>query len=236
MKPLIITNWKMNLTFNEAATLAKLISEHDDHYRLIIAPPTPYIAYLAQIYKKLKFCAQDISTRSAFGSYTGENSAKCFKSCDINYSLIGHSERRSLFGETNIVARAKAEICIDNKITPIICIGETEKVRQSGHYKEFLLNQLEESTPETDKPIIVAYEPVWAIGTKITPTIEEIGEIAQLIKTKKQSLVAKTLQLVYGGSVNSENYKNIINIKDISGVLVGSASLDKDELLKILNS
>jgi triosephosphate isomerase len=236
MKPLIITNWKMNLTFNEASDLTKSISSHEDHHRLIIAPPTPYIAYLAQIYKKLNFCAQDVSTRSAFGPYTGENSAKCFKSCNVNYSLIGHSERRSLFGESNTTVRTKAEICLDNKITPIICIGETEKERNSGNYEEFLLKQLNESTPDTDKTIIIAYEPVWAIGTNNTPTIEEISKITELIRTNKQSIVAKSLQIVYGGSVNSKNYKSITAIKDIGGVLLGGASLNKDELFRILNS
>ena len=236
MKPLIIANWKMNLTFSEASTLAKSMSDYNDHHRLIIAPPTPYIAYLAQTYPQLNFCAQDVSTRSSFGSYTGENSAKCFKSCDINYSLIGHSERRSLCGETNETVRTKVQICLDNKITPIICIGESAQLRQRKRYKEFLLNQLGESIPETDKPIIIAYEPVWAVGTKITPTIEKISEIIQLIKTKNQTLLAKNLQLVYGGSVNSENYQDIANIKDISGVLIGTASLNKNELFKILNS
>ncbi|NBU53397.1 MAG: triosephosphate isomerase, partial [Alphaproteobacteria bacterium] len=138
--------------------------------------------------------------------------------------------------ETNGIVRKKAEVCIENQITPIICIGESEALRNSGSYKEFLLTQLEESLPKTDKRMIVAYEPVWAIGTQITPTIDQISEVAELIKTKYQSIVAKTMQLVYGGSVNSENCKDIINIKDISGILVGGASLNKDKLFKILNS
>lgn len=236
MKPLIITNWKMNLTFNEASDLSKSISSHEDHHRLVIAPPTPYIAYLSQIYRKLNFCAQDVSTRGAFGPYTGENSAKCFKSCNVSYSLIGHSERRSLFGESNATVRRKAEICLENKIIPIICIGETEKERQSQNYKEFLLKQLNESVPETEKPIIIAYEPVWAIGTNITPSTDEINEVTELIKNNEQTMIAKSLQIVYGGSVNSKNYKSITTIKNINGVLVGGASLDKEELFKMLNS
>jgi triosephosphate isomerase len=237
MKPLIIANWKMNLTFHEASELTKSMSNNENHHRLIIAPPTPYIAYLVQIYKKLNFCAQDVSTRSTFGPYTGENSAKCFKSCNVNYALIGHSERRYLLGENNIIVRTKAEICINNKITPIICIGETEKERTSGHYEEFLLQQLKDSIPETDKPLIIAYEPVWAIGTNNTPTIEEISKIIQLIRenNNKQSVIAKSLQIVYGGSVNSKNYKDIAAIKNIDGVLLGGASLDKEELSRILN-
>ena len=236
MEQLIIANWKMNLTFKEASNLTRFLSEHNNCHKLIIASPTPYIAYLAQNYQQLSFCAQDVSVKNAFGSYTGESSAKFFKSCGVNYSLIGHSERRTLFGETNGIIRKKAEVCIENQITPIICIGESEALRNSGSYKEFLLTQLEESLPKTDKRMIIAYEPVWAIGTQITPTIEQITEVAELIKTKYQSIVAKTMQLVYGGSVNSENCKDIINIKDISGILVGGASLNKDKLFKILNS
>ncbi len=235
MKSLIIANWKMNLTLTQAASLARSMSEFNNYHQLIIAPPAPYVAYLAQAYPKLNFCAQDVSARSGFGPYTGEISAQIFKSCDVNYALIGHSERRILFGETDKTVKAKIEICLDNQITPIICIGESIELRQSLNYKEFLLNQLSNSIPETTKPIIIAYEPVWAIGTKITPTIEEITEIIKLIKTASQSMVAKNVQLVYGGSVNSENCKDIINIKDISGVLVGNASLNKDELFKILN-
>jgi triosephosphate isomerase len=236
MEPLIIANWKMNLTFKEALNLTRLLSEHNDVHRLVIAPPTPYIAYLAQSYQHLDFCAQDVSINNAFGPYTGESSAKFFKSCGVNYSLIGHSERRTLFGETNEIVRKKVESCLDNQIIPIICIGESEELRNGGNYKEFLLTQLEESLPKTDKHIIIAYEPVWAIGTKIIPTTKQISEVTELIKTKYQSIVAKTMQLVYGGSVNSENCKDILNIKDISGVLVGGASLNKDELFKILNS
>ena len=140
-------------------------------------------------------------------------------------------------GENNIIVRTKAEICIKNKITPIICIGETEKERNSNHYEEFLLQQLNDSVPETDKPIIIAYEPVWAIGTNNTPTIEEISKVIQLIRdnNNKQSVIAKSLQIVYGGSVNYKNYKNIATIKDIDGVLLGGASLDKEELFRILN-
>ena len=112
MEQLIIANWKMNLTFKEASNLTRFLSEHNNCHKLIIASPTPYIAYLAQNYQQLSFCAQDVSVKNAFGSYTGESSAKFFKSCGVNYSLIGHSERRTLFGETNGIVRKKAEVCI----------------------------------------------------------------------------------------------------------------------------
>ena len=97
MEQLIIANWKMNLTFKEASNLTRFLSEHNNCHKLIIASPAPYIAYLAQNYQQLSFCAQDVSVKNAFGSYTGESSAKFFKSCGVNYYLIGHSERRTLF-------------------------------------------------------------------------------------------------------------------------------------------
>ena len=109
------------------------------------------------------------------------------------------------------------------------------KINQEPVIQESL-KQLNESTPDTDKTIIIAYEPVWAIGTNNTPTIEEISKITELIRTNKQTIVAKSLQIVYGGSVNSKNYKSITAIKDIGGVLLGGASLNKDELFRILNS
>lgn len=224
MKPLIIANWKMNLTFLEA----RFFAERMPHYpNLIIAPPTPYLGYLAHNHQ-FTFCAQDVSIYNDFGSYTGENSAKFFKSCMVNYAIVGHTERRKMCGETNIIVQTKAQNCIDNDITPIICIGETLDTRQDNKYIEFLTKQLKQSLP--DGEVIIAYEPIWSIGTGIVPSIFQIREIIDLIR----SLDSKA-RVVYGGSVNSKNCRNILNIQDISGLLVGSASLNQDELVKILN-
>lgn len=229
---MIIANWKMNLTLEEADEICKRLSSNSSRL-LIIAVPTPYIAYLKAKYENLNFCAQDVSIKNDFGSYTGENSAKFFKSFGINYSIIGHSERRNLFGENNETIRQKLLNCISNDITPILCIGESLEIRKSGYYKEFLIRQLEECVGDiiSHVSIIIAYEPVWAIGTKVIPSVNEISEIFDLIR----NLDYKT-QLVYGGSVNSENCKKLLEISNISGLLVGAASLDAEELLKILNS
>lgn len=231
MSPLIIANWKMNLTFNEAIFLATSLTEQSFSRQLIIAPPAPYIGYLKAHFEQIDFCAQDVSSKNEFGSYTGENTAKFFKSCGVNYAIIGHSERRNLCKEDDDIVRVKAQNCLDNDITPIICIGEPLEIRQNKSYPEFLLNQLKQSAPQTDKEIIIAYEPLWSIGTGVVPTIEEISEVFALIRG-----LEKKIKLVYGGSVNSKNCEELLKISGISGLLVGGASLNKEELFKILNS
>lgn len=236
MKPIIIANWKMNLTLQEAGLKAKLLESSNYSAQFLLAPPMPYLAYFANLFKKITFCAQDVSAISGFGSYTGEYSAEMIKSCDVNYAIIGHSERRSNFHESNRIVKKKAENCIKAGITPIICIGEPLEARKNHNFKEFILEQITESIPEHASDIIIAYEPSWAIGTGISPTIDEIAEIFEFIKTSsKISMVAKNAQAVYGGSVNSKNYKEILAVPNNSGVILGGASLDDQELGSILN-
>ena len=127
---------------------------------------------------------------------------------------------------------------MNSGLNVIPCIGEKLEERESGKTEEVVFRQLKaiaDNITDWDR-VVLAYEPVWAIGTKVTPTTQQITEVAELIKSRYQSILAKTMQLVYGGSVNSENCKDIINIKDVAGVLVGGASLNKEELFKILNS
>ncbi len=236
MKPIIIANWKMNLSLNDAFSKAEALNKRNSSAMFILAPPTPYLAYFAKNLKKTTFCAQDVSSLSGYGAYTGETSADIIKSCEVNYAIIGHSEKRTIMKDSNMIVRKKAENCIKAGITPIICIGETLETRRNGNYKEFILEQISESIPENAQNIIIAYEPIWAIGTGISPTSEELGEIFDFIKNDSAiSQVAKNAQLVYGGSVNSRNYKDILSIKNISGVLIGGASLDDDELNSILD-
>ncbi len=126
--------------------------------------------------------------------------------------------------------------CINANIIPIICVGESLEARKSNHYKEFIAQQINESIPENIKSVIIAYEPFWAIGSGIVPTIAEISEIFEFIKNSKEtSFVAKNAQLVYGGSVNSHNYEQILSVNNNSGVMLGSASLKDEELNIILN-
>jgi triosephosphate isomerase len=236
MKPIIIANWKMNLNLDDAFSKTSALNKRNSSAQFILAPPTPYLAYLAKNCKKTSFCAQDVSDISGYGAYTGESSANIIKSCDVNYAIIGHSEKRTIMKDSNMTVRKKAENCIKAGITPIICIGETLESRKNNNYREFILEQISESIPDNATNIIIAYEPIWAIGTGILPTTEELSDIFDFIKNNSAiSQVARNAQLVYGGSVNSRNYKEIISIKGVSGVLIGGASLDDDELNSILD-
>ncbi len=236
MNPIIIANWKMNIKFSDAIALAQKFESANHSSQFFLAPPTPYLAYLAKILVKTKICAQDISSIKELGSYTGENSATIIKSCGINHSIIGHSERRTIQRESNSVVRKKVENCIEAGITPIVCIGETLESRQNKNFKEFIIEQINSSIPSNAHNLIIAYEPVWAIGSGISPKPEEIYEIVELIKkSAKVELVAKNAQLVYGGSVSSRNFAQIIKVPGLSGVLMGSASIDESEMSSILN-
>ena len=236
MKPLIIANWKMNLTLKEADEKLKSLMGGNFKARLFVAIPTPYLAYFADKYKTINFCAQDVSSVKNFGPYTGEFSSAMLSSAGINYVLTGQSERRELFRESNKIGRKKSQNCLNSNITPVICIGESLENRQNSNYQEFLIEQLNESIPEGSHQIIIAYEPLWAIGTGISPSIEEISEIVSLIRSSpKTSIVAKNAQLVYSGSVNSKNYHKFLEIKGVDGLIVSSSALDDNELKKILN-
>jgi triosephosphate isomerase len=190
-----------------------------------------------EVFPKVAFAGQDISIHEG-GSKTGEIPVKAVKDTGATKVIIGHSECRER-GDTLEMIITKVKLALDAKLEVVLCIGEKER-DASVAYLKVIDEQITSVFNAIDKSlhsqITLAYEPVWAIGTQITPTIEQITEVAELIKTKYQSIVAKTMQLVYGGSVNSENCKDIINIKDISGILVGGASLNKDKLFKILNS
>jgi triosephosphate isomerase len=236
MKPFIIANWKMNLTLGEAIIFIKELERDQKIYykNLVIAPPLPYLSQLTQV-SKIQFCAQDVSVFSEDGSYTGETSAKIIKSCGVNYSIIGHSERRSCFSENNEMVRIKIENCLKAGITPIVCFGETIDDRAKGNYQELLLNQIQNWLPQTAENIILAYEPLWSIGSGSPADGSDIMEIVHLIEGSFARRVAKNLNLVYGGSVTSKNYKDIVRVPGIDGILVGRAALDVKELIKMLN-
>ncbi len=236
MNRIIIANWKMNIKLSDAIVLAQKFESSNHSSQFFLAPPTPYLSYLAKILVKTKICAQDVSSIKELGAYTGENSATIIKSCGVNYSIIGHSERRTNQRESNSIVHKKVENCIEAGITPIVCIGETLESRQNKNFKEFLIEQINSSIPSNAHKLIIAYEPVWAIGSGIAPKPEEIYEIVELIKkSARVELVAKNAQLVYGGSVSSKNFAEIISVPGLSGVLMGSASIDESEMSSILN-
>ena len=240
MKPLIISNWKMNFTLKEAIEYLSNISDEETNYDRIFASPSIYLSYLSKTFPNFIFAAQDVSIYNDFGAYTGETCSKMLASSGINYAIIGHSERRKYLKENNSIVRIKSQNCIQEHVTPIICIGESLETRKDATYKEFILNQAKKSIPmnafdkntshENRNPtLIIAYEPLWSVGTGMVPHIDEIAEIISLLKNEFAiGDLEKKLAIVYGGSVSKDNLKNILKIDQLSGVLVGSASLDPD--------
>lgn len=235
MNKIIILNWKMNLPDDNLLNF--LVSLQPN--RLIVAPPIPYLVHLKNIFKNIEFCSQDVSSFKGYGAFTGEFSAGLLKVSGVNYAIIGHSERRNNNWENNKTVKRKVTNCLEEGLAPILCIGETIESRKEGTYKDFLLDQLSHSLPDnlslTNK-IVIAYEPIWAIGTGIKPNNKEIAEVIHLIKNSKFfSGVAKKVKMIYGGSVDSTNIEGLLNIDEIDGVMIGSASLKLEEMRKILN-
>lgn len=189
--------------------------------------------------RPLKLGAQDCGFEES-GQFTGDISVKLLREVNCEYVILGHSERRKYYYETNEIVAKKALVASKNNIIPIICIGESKEIRDQNKHFEFVKEQLIKSVPlvKTDK-IIIAYEPIWAIGTGETAQISQIEEMVKFIYEIYQNEVAQFVGeflVIYGGSVNSENSSQILNIKGVEGLLVGKASLNVEEFAKILMS
>ncbi len=226
MSKLIVANWKLNpLTAKEAETLASKIQVVSGH-AVVLCPPTPFLSLV----KYPRLGAQDVSAQIK-GAYTGQVSAAELASLGVQYCIVGHSERRTL-GETDADAAAKIKSLLDYKITPILCVGfgttvEEDELEVTEVIKEQLVNSMADSDPSK---IVVAYEPVWAIGSKHAATPDHAEQIALYIKTKH-----KARQVLYGGSVNSTNAAEFLKQPHVDGLLVGGASLLPDDFNKIIS-
>lgn len=241
MKKLIVANWKMYLNQIEASKLASDLSkiELDNKNEIIICPPSIHLSTLAKIFSnsQIKLGGQDCSHLSSdFGPYTGEISAKMLEDLGAKYCLVGHSERRTQFGESNAQIKDKISFLHQNNLTAILCIGESLTEKNNNLSLDVLKKQILESIPESfnEENLIIAYEPIWAIGTGISASINEIQNIVINLKEFITKEIEKKIKIVYGGSVNLNNVKEILSIPDLSGVLIGSASLNFDEFTRIL--
>ena len=206
--------------------------------QLIVAPPMIYLEYLRNAFPSLAFAAQDISDDAReYGAHTGDVSASMLRSTGVEYAIIGHSERRTYNHETNMTTRKKAINCNTSGVIPIICIGESKEDRMTGRYKDCIAQQVKECVPDeiTDKNFIIAYEPIWAVGTGVIPSVDDIEEATSIISRISLS-IAKPLAIVYGGSVNARNVASIASVSCVDGVLLGGASLRLGELTQILNT
>ncbi len=246
-KKVIAGNWKMNKLPNETITffeeLAPLV-ENTKNEVIICAPYTDlFYAILSAQNTNIKIGAQNMHWEEN-GAYTGEVSPQMLKSIGVEYVIIGHSERRQYFAETDETVNKKVKAAHNVGLKPIVCVGETLSQRESGKAKEIVTNQIKSGLKDLTKneimSTIVAYEPIWAIGTGKTATKEDANETIKWIREELENIYgrenADKVIIQYGGSVKSENAKELFEMSDIDGGLVGGASLKPDEFAKIVNA
>jgi len=237
LKPLIAGNWKMFGRQADLAELPKLAEKVAGAAGLdvLVCPPAPMVAVAAWRAKDtpIQIGAQDCSTVAADSARTGDVSAAMLADAGARYVIVGHSERRTIFGESDAIVRAKAEAALAAGLIPIVCVGETQAERAAGRVSEVVGRQVGESVPQAPGAIVVAYEPVWAIGGSATPTLAEIAEVHALIR---QTLARQgpATRILYGGSVNPRNAGEIFGAPGVDGALVGRASLKADDFSAII--
>lgn len=233
---IIAANWKLNGSLDFIQGYFKNLHSNisfNPNICGIICLPAIYLHNSAKYLPPFFLGAQDCSNYNK-GSYTGEISATMLKDIGCQFCIIGHSERRQLFNHSNNDVCKKVENLINNNIIPIICVGETLEQKNAGLTKEVLNKQISNSIPKNTpvNSIIIAYEPIWAIGTGLTPNLNEIEDIHLFIKHGIQSF--ENYKILYGGSVKSSNAADIMKLMSVDGVLIGGASLDPKELKKIM--
>ena len=247
-KKVIAGNWKMNMNLHQSQ---KLVSEiinglgKDNKAEVIVCPPFTSLSEVNSLLKgtQIKLGAQNMYYEES-GAYTAEISADMLKSVGCEYVILGHSERKVIFNESDELINKKIKTAIAIELKPIFCVGELLEQRESGKTMEVVSSQFEKGlegiTAEQMKNVIIAYEPVWAIGTGKTATPEQAQEvhffIRELVAKKYSTLVAENIVIQYGGSVKPDNSGELLSQKDIDGALVGGACLKADSFLSIIAS
>ena len=240
----------MNLTYEQAETLLNTFladaPELQQEQLVVLAVPFPYLALAQQkIAGRTNFfiAGQNVYAKKS-GAFTGETSVEMLHSMNIHYVVIGHSERREYFNEDNKLLADKVRICLEYSLVPIFCCGEPLPVREADGQNDFVTNQLEESlfglTVDEVKQVVIAYEPIWAIGTGKTATSEQAQQMHAHIRSqlagKYGAEVAEAISILYGGSVNAGNAKEIFGQPDVDGGLVGGASLKAQDFIQIVKA
>jgi triosephosphate isomerase (TIM) len=238
-RPLVAGNWKMNGLSASAGELQKIMAgaEQVANVDLMVCPPATLLASFAAIARgsRVAIGAQDCHPRPA-GAYTGDISAEMLKDAGAQAVIVGHSERRHYHGETDATVRDKALAARRAGLMAVICVGETQAERDAGHARAVVRAQLDGSLPDGTPDFTVAYEPVWAIGSGLTPTARDVadmhGFIRQMLSARFGEAAQRT-RILYGGSVKPGNAAELLAVDNVDGALVGGASLKADEFLPI---
>jgi len=248
-KPLMAGNWKMNLNHLEAIAVAQklvysLADKDYDQVDIAIIPPFTDIRSIQTMVDgdrlRLTYGAQDLSPEAS-GAFTGDISASMLSKLGCTYVIVGHSERRAIHKEDDLLINRKIRAALAHELTPIFCVGEELAVRESATHVSHVIRQIRAGLEGLHKPelkkIVIAYEPVWAIGTGKTATPEDAQEVCAAIREEIEQIgsaeIAANMRILYGGSVKSSNAAEIMKQPDVDGALIGGASLDPEELAKI---
>ncbi|MES2730841.1 MAG: triose-phosphate isomerase [Bacteroidota bacterium] len=250
-KKIVAGNWKMNKTFDEGVKLVtELVNIIRDEVRsdaqVVLAPPFPYLTTFRKLIESspnIALAAQNCHYKTS-GAYTGEVSAEMIHSIGIGYVILGHSERRQYFHETNEQLAEKVNLVLQQGMTPIFCCGETLEQRQKDGYIEFVCSQLTESLFHLDttqiEKVVIAYEPIWAIGTGVTASSAQAQDMHAALRkhlaSKYGQATADKISILYGGSVGAANAKELFASADVDGGLVGGASLKARDFVEIIKS
>ena len=229
-----VANWKLNGDFKFIDQFIENLKVSNGNSKCVVICPTSiHLDYLRQKKNNFYVGAQNVSEHQD-GAFTGEISCNALSELNIDFCILGHSERRHLFSETNVEVSLKSSRVIEYNIVPIVCIGETLEEKENGKTNDVLSKQLDESIPHSSNSdnTIIAYEPVWAIGTGLTPTLEEINKTHKFIKNHNSKYA--NYKILYGGSVNAKNAKEIVSLSNVDGALIGGASLKSDVFTKII--
>ena len=243
MKPIVAANWKMNFTIDESLNLIDEIIKRSPSVEAKIIFFPNYIS-LQSVKQKLVDTAYMVGSQNVHhdesGAFTGEVSASMLSILDLDYVIIGHSERRQFFNESDDQVNQKIKRALDVNIKPVVCIGETIDERKSGKTTEVLNRQLNKAFEEIEvlsaNKIIVAYEPVWAIGTGVSADENQVLEAHALIKQTLTSIFSENIPILYGGSVNASNAFELINLNNVDGFLIGGASLKSESFCQIIEN
>jgi triosephosphate isomerase len=241
--PYIVGNWKMNGTramLSEARAIDRAAARLPK-VQVAVAPPATLLYRTREAVELIGVGGQDCHAKDS-GAFTGDVSAAMLKDAGADFTLVGHSERRTLHGETDAIVKAKAEAALSAGLAVILCVGETEAERDAGSAEGVVGTQLEGSVPQTDGAVdklTVAYEPVWAIGTGRVPSVDDVAAMHKAIRAKLVALYGAAgagVRILYGGSVKADNAAQLLSIRDVGGALVGGASLTAESFLAIVSA